>query len=118
MTAAERLLAAADLLDKRAGAATEGPWTVPTGPRYVFLDGFSGHDVDGPKGGFVARGTCWADATYIATVHPEVGKAVAAWLRAEANRVVNGPRAFGGRALFTISPEAASVADLILAGAS
>jgi hypothetical protein len=65
VTPAERLLAAADLLDKRAEAAAQP------------------------------------------------------WLRAEANRVVNGPRVFGGQELlFTVSPEAVAVADLILAGAA
>lgn len=117
MTPAERLLAAADLLDKRAVDGGETPWRF-SGETYDAAEFGSGWDVDAPNGGYVTRLATKEDARYIATVHPEVGKAVAAWLRAEANRVVNGPRAFGGRALFTTSSEAASVADLILAGAS
>lgn len=111
MTPADRLLAAADLLDKRAGEAT---------PELAIDD--------------VDSGLVPEDIAYIATMHPEVGKLMvrrmalastpmdklqAAWLRAEANRVLNGPVVFGGgRALFTVSPEAVALADLLLAGGS
>lgn len=72
MTPAERLLAAADLLDARQ-----------------------------------------------VSMRPDLDKALAAWLRAEANRVLNGPVVFGGeKALFTVSPEALAFADLLLAGGS
>lgn len=131
MTPAERLLAAADLLDKRAGEATPGPWSAPGGPRYVFLDGFSGHDVDGPKSGFVARGTYWSDAQYIATMHPEVGKAQAAWLRESAADLIDTPGTWTQHTLcarFIGHPDEANrcrhydpalrLAGLILGGAS
>ena len=101
MTPAERLLAAADLLDKRAEEATAGPWTrtntEATGAVWI--------DTPETRHAFSLHG--WtADATYIATMHPEVGKALAAWLRVETRY----DRAPSGLAV--------ALADLLLAGAS
>lgn len=84
MTPAERLLAAADLLEKRAGEATPGPWAVGshldalTPPRTWHLEG-----IERWRGlaNNVGLGEDEATATYIATMHPEVGKVLAAWLR-------------------------------------
>lgn len=80
MTPAERLLAAADLLEKRAGEAGESPWRF-SGETYDADQFGSGWDVDAPNGGYVTRLATKEDATYIATMHPEVGKAVAKVLR-------------------------------------
>lgn len=138
MTPAERLLAAADLLDKRAGEATKGQW------RYELLDArwagdrpahwvrFDLLDDDGlgETTGTVAE--CpWGerDGRYIATMHPEVGKALAAWLRLEAGKpMILDPvqwAAFADdtlteptRQIWSGDQEALTLADLLLAGAS
>lgn len=117
MTPAERLLAAADLLDKRAGEATKGPWWVNS---KIYPETIYGDDASA-----VISGSRWcgeanvfdndADAAYIATMHPEVGKALAKVLRSYAE---------GVRELEEILPLGAqpesdllTVAGLILAGA-
>lgn len=109
MTAAPaaRLLAAADILDKRASEATEGPWAAE-GEMHEF-SGLVGYDVDASNGGYLTRLATEEDARYIATMHPEVGKAVASLLRYES--AMCGPRGRG------TSDSALSLADLILAGA-
>lgn len=87
MTPAERLLAAADLLDKRAGEATAGPWVEAGIGEY----GWSVISQADPRSNFGVetedseQGK--ADAAYIATVHPEVGKQQAAMLRSFAYAV-------------------------------
>lgn len=123
MTPAERLIAAADLLNKRAGEATKGQW------RYELLDArwagdrpahwvrFDLLDDDGlgETTGTVAE--CpWGerDARYIATMHPEVGKHLVEWLHEEAAEAA----IYKG-----VNPEhlfrfALGLADLLLAGAS
>lgn len=107
MTPADRLLKAADLLEKAASEATEGPW-ITDGIVYRLLKE-QGADVDGPHGGYVARLIEPADARYIAMMHPEVGKAVAAWLRFEST-------APGPPVTPPISDSALTLADLVLAG--
>ena len=70
MTALDDLRAAAKLLRERAEAASKGPWVAHT-------DGL----VWPPRlGDPVSGSTETEDADYIATVHPCVGLAVAAWL--------------------------------------
>lgn len=108
MTPTERLLAAADLLDKRAGEASEGPWNI-IDELYMPVE----------------------DARYIATVHPEVGKAQATWLRESAADLLDTPGTWTQHTLcarFIGHPDEANrcrhydpalrLADLILGGAS
>lgn len=128
MTPAERLLAAADLLDKRAEKATDGPWTARVfdfdADSHDFADVIGKQEVEQYSGSYtvktalVAGGASevgepgWlapANANYIATMHPEVGKALAKVLREEARRVSLG---------FGWTQEALALADLLLAGAS
>lgn len=91
MTPAERLLAAADLLEKRAGEATGGPWNTKAeldgmlagratvvharARRVVTVGQTRTHHYDAAE----------ANAAYIATMHPEVGKALGVWLRTTGN---------------------------------
>lgn len=81
MSSADELRAAADRLDELAGAATPGPWSVgsvnPTTNGSWF--GNMDPEVPGPVGDAYLT-----DAAYIATLSPEVGKALAATLRAVA----------------------------------
>lgn len=140
MTPAERLLAAAELLDKRAREATEGPWATEhnieqyhDGTKY---EQWGVHSVTAKT---TIGSSTWAtdvvtvttdrsygfpdggcdredDARYIATMHPKVGKMVAASLRS-----------FGIFAAAFTGPDeevdlfgfddALALADLILAGA-
>jgi hypothetical protein len=127
MTPAERLLAAADLLDKRAGEATEGPWQAGEFCVWTTADVEDGVIVsDGPNGG---GGASEENARYIALVHPEVGKALAEWLRREAKKpMILDPaqwKAFEDgtldepeREIWSGDPEALALADLLLAGES
>lgn len=69
---AETLRRAADLLDELAGKATPGPWVMLAG-EYVTPVGILVAPDDG--------GVRTSDAAYIARMSPEVGKALAAWLR-------------------------------------
>lgn len=86
MTPAERLLAAADLLDKRAGEATAGPWRLD-GP-WWWSEGTCAAMVTAQESrravvmATVDAGD--ANAAYIATMHPGVGKHLVEWLREEA----------------------------------
>lgn len=128
MTPAERLLAAADLLDKRAGEATEGPWwteeSAATG-QHVIQGGMVAEDLWLKVAGHVRA----QDATYIATMHPEVGKALAVWLRELAAELAATPEDYCEMTPGVHFPNedcsswfcanvarALSVADLILAG--
>jgi hypothetical protein len=125
---AARLLAAADLLDKRANDATEGPWAVEktegwysyggpdvnheeaweiVSPKLDWLgDPVKAVKVDldrdyaMPNGGIPRE----ADALYIALVNPEVGKALADLLRAEVSE------------MYDPSAQAVALADALLAG--
>jgi len=142
-TPAERLLAAADLLDKRAGEATAGPWTAEAATSISVLPGGLAcefttwlvtspvPDEEGQRTAVVAAerhpltgsltGGCFDedDAAYIATMHPEVGKALAKALRREGNYVRQGEgRAFGGGDLTLPEVDMLALADLLLAGAS
>jgi hypothetical protein len=120
VTPAERLIAAADLLDKRAGQATPGKWKLWGMQVRADIDGTSKLDTSLP----VARtsheaGLRTFNATYIATMHPEVGKALADWLRSEAFAVRGGEgRGFDGADLYRANPRALALADLLLAGAA
>jgi hypothetical protein len=118
-TPAERLLAAADLLDKRAGEATEGPWR--NHDTYLNLGGYTATVLSGKSDDvhLVAHLPSYshdssqfqeqphADARYMATMHPEVGKALAALMRWEADCVA-----------FNDGRCALALADLLLAGES
>jgi hypothetical protein len=125
MTPAERLLAAADLLEKRAGDATDGPWKARSydfdEDGHDFADVIGKQEVEQYAGSYTIKTALVAggapepadlgylhptNATYIATMHPEVGKALAAWLRLE-TRYGRSP-----------SGLAVTLADLLLAGAS
>jgi hypothetical protein len=176
VTPAERLLAAADLLDKRASEATEGPWfynsysMVFSSPKMPPYDSWhpedEGHTLeragkcepcgewreplcypDGsvhwtwPRGhgckhfeqdydmspevagvpshhGDTAVRSRKADAEYIATMHPEVGKAQAAMLRVLGS--VDHPEVRMGVSVHTqkVFDAALALADLLLAGGS
>jgi hypothetical protein len=129
-TPAERLIAAAELLEGRASEATEGPWVTWPGPTASLvctsvnhctcgggLDGY-GHEpgcgLEEPPGVSAPRE---ADARYIATVHPGVAKALALWLLGEAHATQRGEgRGFGGADLHLAHPHALALADLLLAG--
>jgi hypothetical protein len=126
MTPAERLTASADLLDKRASEATEGPWKymgrncIETGPIEIDVADW------GPEGHEGLRVSTWqdnrayryADAVYIATMHPEVGKALAKVLRSyaegvrELDKILTSIPVGPGRSAML------DLADLLLAGAS
>lgn len=92
MTVADEIKAAASTLREVAAAATPGPWrhhdchlpvgghtasvlsgAYPDGDLRAWLPTFSHEPWDETR-------NVWADARYIATVHPQVGAAVAAWL--------------------------------------
>jgi hypothetical protein len=112
---AEVLRQAADRLDALAEAATPGPWTC-YGDHLVW-PGEQGPAANDPVLAMV--GEAHEDsAPYIATMHPGVGKALAEWLRAEAE-----PQAFyenltGRGGNFTASDEALAVARAILGDAA
>lgn len=124
MTPAERLIAAADLLDQRASEATEGPWYTAVendgvrsgrrtvvkmlGRRVVTVDQTRTHWDD-------EHGLAEANVRYIATMHPEVGKSVAAILREEANMVGLLERA-GDMSAGWVNAWVLALADLVLAG--
>lgn len=77
MTPAERLLAAADLLDKRAGEAAPGPWPV-TSDNHLALATVEMPYMIGPARGtdrrFPVNFPDDATAYYIATMHPGGGQ--------------------------------------------
>jgi hypothetical protein len=114
------LLAAADLLERRADAARPSPWGVE--PKTDHESGREAWNVchvrDYPWLE-VAYGMHEPNARYIATMHPEVGKALAAWLRSEAQAVRGGEgRGFDGVDLYRANPRSLALADLLLAGES
>jgi hypothetical protein len=124
-TPAERLLAAADLLDKRAAEATASPWRAKVAPASVYgpeeaevMGDYRAEPSEGILASYqeVARGVVddddpdgpWllpGDARYIATMHPEVGKGIAILLRAVSTDLASGRAAL-------------AVADQLLAGES
>jgi len=119
MTPAERLIAAADLLDKRAGEATEGPWNVD-GP-WWWGDTCAAMVTAGLARDAVViapQGATDANTRYIATMHPEVGRAVAKVIRAygegarELEQILTSIPVGPGRSAML------DLADLVLAGAS
>ena len=94
MSDVERLQEAARVLRKAAQEATPGPWEVDgqgPGPEfrnmgcgvvYTMHESVLGGDIAMPAGDMYPRGgySPMEDMTYIATVNPEVGLAVAEWL--------------------------------------
>jgi hypothetical protein len=86
MTGAELLRAAADRLDELAGKATPGPWHVECSHGDPAAQVHLVTDVMRDRYGNNSVSTDdHATAAYIAAMHPEVGKALAAWLRKEAD---------------------------------
>ena len=134
MTAAERLTAAADLLEQRANAATPPADPHPGGWAYGFTSTgwvavYGGPAEDGYRSGtvfeFKDEADCEecirpsvADADYIVTVHPGVGLALAAWLRAESESRAEFERFRAPRVLTDLSRAADATADAILGGES
>jgi hypothetical protein len=119
---AERLLAAADLLDKRAGEATED-WQLDDDNHLALLAITTPYSIGAkwrPSGArYSFTGPDDATTAYIATMNPEVGKAIAAWLRSEAQAVRGGEgRGFDGANLYLANPRSLALADLLLAGES
>lgn len=86
MTPAERLLAAADLLDKLAWTATPGPWVEAGigdyGWSVTAIDHRSRFGVETEDS---EQGK--ADAAYIAAMHPEIGKDLAIAMRSASRSV-------------------------------
>ncbi|MFC5268496.1 hypothetical protein ACFPJ1_40860 [Kribbella qitaiheensis] len=117
MTApADHLLAAADLLDKRAGEATEGPWRAVATGEAGRADVINDKIVSTTRGMVAAVDVSTTDGRYIASLDPEKGKLIAKILRAEAERLTRSPRAFGGAPLFKPQPDTLALADALLAG--
>jgi hypothetical protein len=121
VTPADRLLAAADLLDKRASEATEGPWR-HTSRNYIGTGPIKITEADwGPEGHEGLRVSTQQDrnafrtedAAYIATVHPEVGKLWASALRAEAETITGWAPELAESHAALLLP----IADALLAGA-
>lgn len=112
MTApADRLLAAADLLDDLAGEATEGPW-------FNTRDG----EVKNAKNWDVVdrMGAGSKDARYIAMMGPEVGKLLASTLREAAHAIENNVNVRIPQGVPPVQVASAcllDLADLLLAGA-
>lgn len=115
-TPAVRLLAAADLLEKRAGDATPGPWILGL-HRDGQAVGIDAHDGETDVVQDIQMGL--GDAHYIATMHPEVGKLLAASLREAAHTIDGNARLMAqGRPMINIaSAFLLDLADLLLAGA-
>lgn len=134
MTPAQRLLAAADLLDKRAREATAGPWMVERWEDFLGKQiSWSLPSIERWRGisNDVQLGEDEATTRYIATMHPEVGKEQAAWLRESATDLIDTPGTWTQHTLcarFIGHPDptnlcrhydrALAIADLILAGES
>jgi hypothetical protein len=126
MTPAARLLAAADLLDKRASEATEGPWGLPQHETECDARDDGWWIYNGRQGAAEYAVTATVpynpkaaeDARYIATMHPEVGKALAAMLRVLGS--VDYPEVRMGVSVHTqkVFDAALALADLLLAGGS
>jgi hypothetical protein len=146
VTPGERLLAAADLLDKRAREATAGPWTAEAASSISVLPGGHAHefttwlvtspvpDEEDQRTAVVAAernavsgsltGGCYDqdDAVYIATLDPEVGSEFAEWLRCAGRRVGGQPAIYQElldqrrTVVDGMLGHALNVADRILAG--
>ncbi len=95
MTPAEELTAAADKLDALAAKTTYGAWRFDSHTYDAERFG-SGWDVDGPHGGYIARLAAKGDAAYIAAMNPLGGKALAQWLRYEAETLASDPSDYCG----------------------
>lgn len=109
MTPAERLLKAAELLEKRASEATEGPWQADDRCVYAGDHGHLAHvSLEEPYG------DSEADARYIATVHPGIAMAIVLALRS-ASILYERREAEGQRPERTLKG-LLHVADLLLAG--
>lgn len=115
---ADRLREAARVLRERAQAATSGPWeaSTSTNPTYVAQ---VGHLAERDPSYIAACGPASVGgdhaASYIATVHPGVGLALADWLDTAANNAErNGWMAGYTEAMRGTS--AVRIADLILGG--
>ena len=112
-TPADELRTAASTLREFATDATPGPWRQHDthldqyGHTATVLSG-SMHDGPSPRGHLRAwlptmsqeswdeTRNVWADAAYIALMHPGVGSALADWLDCEADRLANHLPAWGG----------------------
>ena len=89
---ADLLRRAAARLDELAVAATRGPWRVAPIAKRADVRGLPENTSGDYRGDSIATaadsefGACsQSSAAYIAAMHPGVGKALAAWLRGEAN---------------------------------
>ena len=106
---ADRLREAAKTLRQRAEAATPGPWIAEYSKKsgHCVIDAESRNALDS-----VVRATHFrdvGDATYIATMHPLVGLALADWLDAVADDYAIAQYGYW-------STRALAVADAILGG--
>lgn len=106
---AERLREAARVLRERAGFATPGPWEFQPWSTYALPSGdyaesilMSAHAFDGE----ITRDLPDHDGDYIATMHPGVALAIAAWLEATAEVIVDDEE--------PVVMAAVSVADAVL----
>jgi len=102
VTPAEVLAAAADKLDALTAEATDGPWILAKHKdgRILGIDAHDGYDEVVTTGNVECMSYCYggtstieatdADWRYIAAVNPLVGKALAAWLRHEAQGAAHG----------------------------
>lgn len=116
-TPAERLLRAAEVLESRASEATEGPWRVDNEiyPEVIYGQNDNASVISGSRwGGDANVFDNDADARYIATVHPGVGKQLAKMLRDEAHWSDLYDRAAMD---YGVSQELLALADLVLEGA-
>ena len=102
MTPAKELAAAAAKLDALAAEATDGPWILAKHEdgRILGIDAHDGYDDVVTTGEVSCMAYCYggtstieatdADWRYIAAMNPLVGKALAAWLRHEAEGAAHG----------------------------
>lgn len=130
MTPEQRLLTAAGLLEKRAEGASQ-PWKL-VDDNFLAMPWIQMPYTIGLKAGSTTEfyEMCGADdktTNYIALMHPEVGKAIAMWLRREAKKpMILDPsqwKAFEDgsldepeREIWSGDEEALALADLLLAG--
>jgi hypothetical protein len=115
VTPAEELTAAVDKLGALTDAASHGPWIEAgigdygwsvIGGDYPLTSNFAVETEDSEQGK--------ADAAYIAAMNPLIGKALAEWLRSEAQAFRGGQgRGFDGADLYRVNPRALALARLI-----